>query len=347
MGASPNDLDRTVSARCEHTVAVTVTYGRRSAIVAEAVRAAAGSGAPTVVVVLNGAHADTRPELVAATANMGAVVRLVDVAENTGSAGGFAAGIRAALDDDEAEYLWLLDDDNRPVADALRNAIRDVIAAERTYGDGMVAASCARPADRYHASLLRGEAATDLYDQPGSFLHLDVVRRLRRGNRPRPESPDRRIPSGPYGGLLVPAALAREIGVPREDFVLYEDDTEYTGRISRAGAALLFVPDAVVLDADKQEPDRPVIGGERPLVSMLHTAEPDLHRLYYQYRNRALLDREAADGRNARFVLNVMVYLVVTAALTVADRRRRPAARVFFRAVTDGLRGRMGRRMAL
>ena len=56
-------------------------------------------------------------------------VQLLRLDHNTGGAGGFAAGIAAALADD-AELIWLMDDDTVPEAGALD----ELLAARARYG---------------------------------------------------------------------------------------------------------------------------------------------------------------------------------------------------------------------
>ena len=94
---------------------VTVTYGERRALLHQVLDALPAQGVSRAVVVDNGARWPVKDELAAA---YGDFVDVVEMGRNTGSAGGFAAGIQRALETG-AEFIWLLDDDNRPVPDCL------------------------------------------------------------------------------------------------------------------------------------------------------------------------------------------------------------------------------------
>lgn len=100
---------------------VTVTYGGRRDLLMRMITGASAQGVGRIVVVDNGATWPVRSEL---SAEYGEFVDVVEMGRNTGSAGGFSAGIRRAVELG-AEYIWLLDDDNVPepgCLDALMSA---------------------------------------------------------------------------------------------------------------------------------------------------------------------------------------------------------------------------------
>lgn len=100
----------------ENVTCVTVTYGDRRAFLRQVLDELLRQGVGKVVVVDNGAHWAVKDELEAA---YGTFVDVVVMGRNTGSAGGYAAGVRYALKLRWAQYLWLLDDDNRPKPECL------------------------------------------------------------------------------------------------------------------------------------------------------------------------------------------------------------------------------------
>jgi GT2 family glycosyltransferase len=169
------------------------------------------------------------------------VPRMVELASNGGSAVGFAAGLKAALDDPGNARVLLLDDDNLPgpgVIDGLLAIGADAVAAYRP---------------RLYWVEARGIAArrTDsclgfhLFDLPGKLWRRVVG----------PPAVRARVVmrSAGYGGLLVTRGLVERIGLPDPAFVLYADDTEWT---MRAGGVVLAT-DLVVEDMDRSDDGGP------------------------------------------------------------------------------------------
>ena len=106
-------------------VAVIVTWNRRE-LLAESLSAVADqTRPPDRLVVVDNASTDGTAELLTDRFPMLEVVR---TARNIGGAGGFALGIRRALEIEPADAVWLLDDDTVP------RAYRARTAAVRTIG---------------------------------------------------------------------------------------------------------------------------------------------------------------------------------------------------------------------
>ncbi|HEX4977483.1 MAG TPA: glycosyltransferase, partial [Nocardioides sp.] len=76
---------------------------------------------PDVLVVVDNASDDGTAQWLGAGESV-LPMRVVSLAENTGGAGGFHEGIRAALDED-ADLLWLMDDDGLPTPDCLERLL--------------------------------------------------------------------------------------------------------------------------------------------------------------------------------------------------------------------------------
>lgn len=144
-------------------------------------------------------------------------LRVVALPENTGGAGGFHEGIRAALAEN-VDLLWLMDDDGLPMPDCLER-------------------------------LLEGRDGWDLWgplvvaeDDPG---RLCFPVRLPRSKRVVRSVEDAAVVAHdgviadvviPFNGVLMTPALAEEIGLPRREFFIWGDDVEYLWRARRSGA---------------------------------------------------------------------------------------------------------------
>lgn len=304
---------------------IMVTYGDRAELCIRALRALwNGTDTPgAVVLVLNGVTASSESELVA---QVGPHLRLVRTAANRGSAGGYADGLRGACAGGWRRF-WLLDDDNAPDPDAL---VRLLGHRRRLGGaDALVAVAAAR-VDR--ATTPRGGRFRPSRSSFLNFNAVDVPSRLRRGGVP--EDGCVTVPYGPYGGLLLDRATVERIGLPDERLFAYEDDVEYTWRITAAGGSVVVAHDSRVRDLEGSWFDRP--SGNGLVRSLL--ADSDW-RSYAGARNRVHFERHHYARSRALYAVNRGVYL---ALLRAAARRhgRHDRYALIRAAVRDGEAGR-------
>jgi GT2 family glycosyltransferase len=204
--------------------AVVVTYNRRD-LLTECLDALAGqTSAPRRVIVVDNASTDGTDEILVARDD----VEVVAMARNTGGAGGFAAGIEAALDAD-ADAIWLLDDDTIPEPDALAELLRArdgypgsrpaVLASRVVWTDG-----------RDHpmnTPRTRPRATRDELDAAASV-----------GGRP--------IRSASFVSILLDRDAVEAVGLPVAAYFLWNDDFEYTTRLLRDRPGLA-VPTSVAV----------------------------------------------------------------------------------------------------
>ena len=59
------------------------------------------------------------------------------------------------------------------------------------------------------------------------------------------------VPVAPYGGLFFHKKLIDIIGYPMEDLFLYQDDFEYTYRITKNGGKIYLILNSTVKDLEK------------------------------------------------------------------------------------------------
>jgi GT2 family glycosyltransferase len=206
-------------------VAVVVTYNRRDLLL-ESLAALAGQvRRPDAVVVIDNASTDGTAEVVAADHPE---VRLVRLTDNIGGAGGFAAGLEVALADD-ADLVWLMDDDTVPepgALDELLNA-RDrypgshpaVVASRVVWTDGRE-----HPMNTPRRKPFVGRCELQRADEIGCVP----------------------IRSASFVSVLIDASAARRLGVPVADYFLWNDDFEYTTRLLRRAPGLLCPASVVV-----------------------------------------------------------------------------------------------------
>lgn len=319
---------------------ITVTYGERRDLLRQVLDALPAQGVGKVVVVDNGARWPVKAEL---TAAYGDLVDVVEMGLNTGSAPGFAAGMQRALDLG-AEYLWLLDDDNRPEPGCL-SALLHAYAGLR--------AQC--PADRLAVLAFRPEHQADVaagvplrYVNPRrnsfrGFHVLDVPYKIWRRTpwgRPRVRGG---LPAqvvlhvAPYSGLLFHRAVVERCGLPRADFVLYSDDHELSFRITHAGGQIVLVTSGQLRD---MESSWNVHGVHTDSFSILLHQGSDF-RAYYTTRNGTYFETHAQVQNPWVYALNRGVYLTILSILARLHGKQARLA-VVRQAVGDGMAGHLG-----
>ncbi|MGO3153754.1 MAG: glycosyltransferase, partial [Galactobacter sp.] len=174
------------------------------------------------------------------------------LSENVGGAGGFAAGMAYALTHHDPDWIWVMDDDTIPRADALEALLS-------------AASDSALP-----LSVLSSRAVwTDGRDHPMNRPRTRMRARTREaanasrlGGRP--------IRTASYVSALLRASDVRLQGLPMADYFIWSDDFEHTGRLLRNGFGL-HVPASVV---------------EHRTKAFGNAQESPGNRFYFDVRNR-------------------------------------------------------------
>ena len=146
---------------------------------------------------------------------------------NTGGAGGFHEGLRWAVEETDADLVWLMDDDGLPEPGCLER-----LTAETDLDFwGPLVVDEGDPARLVFPIRLPG----------GTRVVHDVAtaRAAARGGR----LDDIVIP---FNGVLLTRALVERIGYPRAEYFIWGDDHEYRLRAEREGARIATVVDTVV-----------------------------------------------------------------------------------------------------
>lgn len=321
-------------------VLVTVTYGQREQLLRQVLDSVRGVEVSKVVVVDNGAQWPVQSAL---TADYGDLVDVVEMGTNTGSARGFATGIQRALDL-SAEYIWLLDDDNRPHGEALPELLTAYEQeAEKTLRDRLAVVGF-RP--DHQADVATGVATHRINPRANSFLGFHVIdipykiwRRTPWGKpRVRGGLPATVVLGvAPYSGLLFHRDLIQAIGLPNADFVLYGDDNEFTYRITKKGGKTLLVIAAMI---DDLEPSWNIKARfSNGFVGHLKGAGD--FRAFYVARNGVYVDKICMKKNSFVFWINRMVYEELLFLFSVALGKSK-RYRLLREAINDGLAGRLG-----
>ncbi|MCQ1952904.1 glycosyltransferase [Arthrobacter sp. zg-Y238] len=181
--------------------------------------------APAAVVVVDNASTDETPEVLeAARAGFPVPLAILRLEANTGGAGGFAAGVEAALDAG-AQWLWLMDDDVEVLPGA--------VAALRKWTGSY---------DCIHGRRFDAGGAPFFWQHrfvPFLGVHLPVP-----GNVFR-DSPVFDTNVGCFEGMLISADQVRRIGLPDARYFINGDDVVY-GWLASLDRPVAYVNDFVI-----------------------------------------------------------------------------------------------------
>jgi len=206
-------------------IAVIVTYNRRRLLLESLAAVHAQSRALDAVIVIDNASTDQSAAAVRARYPS---VQLAELARNTGGAGGFAGGLALALHDD-ADLVWLMDDDTVPGPGALVA----LLAARRRHPG--------RPPAVVASRVVWTDGRAHPMNTPRTKPFVTRAERVAAaagGCLP--------IRSASFVSILVDAGLCRRRGLPQADYFLWNDDFEFTARLLRGNSGLLCPASVVV-----------------------------------------------------------------------------------------------------
>jgi len=239
--------------------AVVVTYNRKSLLqkCLQALRAQT-HGSDHLVVVDNASTDGTREML---RDQWLSSIELLPLPENTGGAGGFAAGIEAASAKG-ADWIWIMDDDAEPHPDALAELMK--VASD--------------PANIY------GSLATNGLDTSWTTTLIGPPQRSVDRVADVPQCAG--VQSLPFLGFMIHRDLVQRIGLPDAGFFIAADDIEYCMRAERAGAKIVIAGKSHIEHPKSERYVARVPG--RDLICLRLAP----WKRYYDTRNRLLIARK-------------------------------------------------------
>jgi rhamnopyranosyl-N-acetylglucosaminyl-diphospho-decaprenol beta-1,3/1,4-galactofuranosyltransferase len=198
--------------------AAIITYNRRE-VLRESLSALMKQTRPVdQIFVIDNASFDHTPEMVAQEFPSVCLVRL---SENTGAAGGFAAGINEAVARGH-DWVWVFNDDDTADLDALWTMLETVHKLPAK--TGIVACGRRNAGGRLYplgAHWNHHHVALPPIDPEGPAVPVDVVT---------------------FSGTLVSAEMVHDVGVPKGEFFMMIEDLEYCLRVRRAGWEIYVLP---------------------------------------------------------------------------------------------------------
>lgn len=258
-------------------------------------------------------------------------VRIAISPDNLGSASGYARLIENFRDKETAPYLLLLDDDLRLAPDCILN----LISAARLHIESL---ECmlflANRPDLPELANLIGKQQGIMKPRTGccvGFHFLNLINPLREEVRQSAETGLFTIDSAPWGGLLIPRLALAKLGLPREDFFLYAEDSELTYRFTWNGGKILLVPNAEITDT---EPAWNTVGGNISNLRRRVLVLPEI-KVFHEVRNRNYMARHYYPGLLPVYWMNKLLFLGSAYLMGIANGKF-ARARLIHRAVNAG-----------
>lgn len=205
-------------------IAVVVTYNRLP-LLQQCIRSIQGqTRLPDDMVVINNSSTDGTLEWLC-TQPVKCITQ-----ENKGGAAGFSTGIKEAYKQG-ADWIWLMDDDTIPRPEALQKLAEAVAFYENS-----------QPAPGFFASLVLWTDGTP------HLMNKTPLFRKRENTLSLPHQPSYYpVESGTFVSLLISKKAVKAVGLPIKEFFIWNDDIEYTTRITRAGFSGIFVQDSICI----------------------------------------------------------------------------------------------------
>lgn len=217
----------------ESIAAVVVTYNR-SRLLLECLDALLRQTRPVDrIVLIDNASSDNTVELLKSRGYLdNSVIVYARLSTNTGGAGGFYAGMKMAHDLG-VDWIWIMDDDAEPLADALAK-MEPSFSIQNIGGV---------------TNLTIGLDDAPQIEHRGWLNLCSTNARAHRVIDPRALTPNMRISFASFVGLAVHRSAIDRIGLPKREFFFRGDDLEYCVRLATLGP-LILVPESKIRHKD-------------------------------------------------------------------------------------------------
>ncbi|MFP7470591.1 glycosyltransferase [Niallia taxi] len=303
-------------------VVVTVTYGKRYEIISEVINGLlVEQNIMEIVVVDNNSEYNLRNLY-----EKQPKVNVITLQENTGSANGFKVGIEYARKVSNFKYIWLLDDDNKPLEDALAVLVDTYKNLEKRENKDLFALLSLRDDRKEFILSSKYNNSEKFFPKKNSYLGLHykdlfnkVINRIKKKtldySTEKLEIVD--VPLAPYGGMFFHKKIIDKIGLPNEEFYLYSDDYEFSYRITKNGGSIYLVPESRIEDIDKSW----FVKDNNGFIFSLFKSDSDF-RIFYSVRNRIYFEMENLVDNVVTYKINKLIFMLLINTLSLVYNKK-------------------------
>jgi len=300
---------------------VTVTYGNRIEYLSKLISGLDSEVVKLICVIVNGS-----PKRLFKNLSRIKKVKFIFNNENLGSAKGFKQGIKFLKSSSDIDFLWLMDDDNLPKPNALKNLIK--FHKSCTFNNEKDALLSYRPDRPNFLEAVKTNNGSIMLKGKNSALGFSLF-----GNNDNfSDYRKKGLKVTPYGGFFFNKNLIERIGYPDEKYFLYGDDYDFTIRVSKNGGKILLVEDSVINDL---ETSFHIKNDKRNtfLKTRYHNTS-NLDRIFYSVRNGIKFELKYMVDNKLFYYLNLSIYSLLIGGLLVFNPKKNIA---FYKGVFNGI----------
>ncbi len=308
----------------ETIAAVVVTYNRKKLLTECLDALLSGNHSIDKIILIDNGSTDDTPDLLKQKGYLeNDRIDYIRLPINTGGAGGFYEGVKYGYDAGY-DWLWLMDDDAEPKADALEKLVE-------YFDQTNVSALANLKIDQKNGII---DTHIGVFDFKDSLkFNTDIFRKVE--DEAINDSKVLEIDFSSFVGILIKKEAIAQVGFPKKELFIYHDDLEYCIRLRSIGRILLVTNSCIVHKdaANRGEIHKNFLG------KTLHRDAYDkLWLVYYGTRNLIWLRKNYVS--KMQFYINLFKdYFRSTFAILLFDDKKFKRIRLLTESYLDGLKG--------
>jgi len=303
---------------------VIVTYGNRIKYLRKTISACINVGVDKLIIIGNGLNQDCRIKLETIRNIHPKRILVHHFSTNKGSALAYKTGVKLCSTDPLCNFIWLLDDDNCPDS----NSLRELVIFWKTHVIGAKSkiyalSSYRKDREIYKKAIFRNEPKLMLGPiNSFSGFHFKRTYNIFK-EKIKPIHKVGKIKHGlnkkygqiyvaPYGGLFFNKELIKKIGFPDETYFVYADDYDYTSRISEAGGKIILILQSKITDLEKS------FNTKRGLLTSRMLSSTSELKCYYMFRNSIRFEAKKITSKPIYYT-NMSLYILYNTLLLLVN----------------------------
>lgn len=236
--------------------------------------------------------------------------------ENYGGAGGFYYGVKFAYEDG-ADFVWLMDDDGKPFneytfANIYNEAVNLYKKNKLLFLNSLVTYNGVDLSFGFNQKIEINKQLENIEkEKEGNILYNKV---------------------NPFNGTLISKELIEKVGLPRKEFFISRDETDYMNRSKKAGALIATIVNSIYCHPKSKLVFKKIFGYSTQIYK-------DMDKEYYFIRNLTYSYKDDNKNKIFKFIFMRMITIVL-----YEDKKIKRIKQVF-KAKKDAYENNMGKRI--
>ena len=287
-----------------------------------------------IILVDNGVTYDLQDRI--SRSNWTKKIWYIKMSQNTGSAGGFKAGMKKFLElDSKYTTLLILDDDN-----LFHKSTFDLLFALEQKNNLNYAHVWGMYRPTKQASLFEGKTNISFAYFNNRVAGISIKAKLlpKTVQTPKKYSNIASHYMAPWGGTIISSEIIEKVGLPDENFYFYGDDMDYSIRLQKNGVKILIPKLGILTDLENSWNN----ASTHRVKSFFQDNSPKF-RYLYSLRNNIYASKKNKLDTSVLFKINILVYLLLVFLFYMPKNKQ--GFKNFNRligAITSGLKGDVG-----